>query len=166
MTTLATHPTIPTPATLDEYVRQSVCATISSICGGETLPLAAGRDEDRFDGLCGIIPIAGDLVCSFVLGLPRETATHLVTTFAGCDIDFDSPDMGDAVGELANIMAGDFIARLDAAGVSAALSIPMVARGHNVELLLPSEFPAFRIAFTAPVGACWAKLATVQPGRS
>ena len=46
-----------------------------------------------------------------MLGLPRQTASNLVLAFAGCEIDFDSPDMGDAVGELANILAGDFVAR-------------------------------------------------------
>jgi chemotaxis protein CheX len=163
---LATHPTNSTAAPLDDYVRQSVCDTMSAICGSEIQPSAAGCDEERFDGVCGIIPIAGDLVCSFVLRLPRQTATQLVATFTGCDIEYDSPDMGDAVGELANILAGDFIARLDAAGVSASLSIPMVARGHDIELLLPSECRAFRIAFTAPAGPFWAKLATVNPGRS
>jgi CheY-specific phosphatase CheX len=166
MTTLATHLTIPSQTPLEEYVRQSVCETVTLIGAGEVLPTATGCHDERFDGVCGIIPIGGDLVCSFVLGLPRRTATQLVATFAGCDIEYDSPDMGDAVGELANILAGDFIARLDAAGVSASISIPMVARGHDDELLLPTDYPAFRIAFTTPAGPFWTKLATVQPGRS
>jgi chemotaxis protein CheX len=135
---------------------------MTMICGGETQYLGCPDDGMPCQGIFGMISLAGSAVCSLVLELPCPTAAGLALAFAGYAIDFESADMGDVVGELANILAGDFVARLSEARITATLSIPVVARGPEVEILLPSELPSLRLAFKTPVGIFWIKVATAS----
>jgi len=48
-------------------------------------------------------------------------------------VPFESSDMGDAIGELANVIAGSVKARLDQRGAKANISLPTVLRGSAVE---------------------------------
>jgi CheY-specific phosphatase CheX len=101
----------------------------------------------------GVISFFGDPVWSVSLVMPEATAVTAAKMFAGFDIAFDSPDMGDIVGEMANVMAGDIVARLDARGISTQMSLPTVARGHDVELLSSSNACAARLKFDSPNGS-------------
>jgi chemotaxis protein CheX len=157
--------TVPLSTTLEECLKQSVEAVMTMICGGETQYLGCPHDGMPCEGIFGMISLAGPTVCSLVLELPRPTAIGLALAFAGYAIDFESTDMGDVVGELANILAGDFVARLSEVRITATLSIPVVARGQEVEILLPSELPSLRLAFMVPAGIFWIKVATVPRSR-
>src|SRR5207244_10134077 len=117
-----------------------------------------GGGGAQCDGVVGIISFMGGLSWSLMLGLPRETATALALAFAGFEIPFDSADMGDVVGELANVLAGGVSARLDTAGVAAQMSLPTVARGSDVELLLPGGLPSQRLPFASARGQFWVKV--------
>ena len=66
--------------------------------------------------------------------------------------------MGDLVGEMANVMAGDIVARLEKSGIKAQMSLPTVARGHDVELLPPSNACTQRLRFTSATGGFWFRL--------
>jgi len=153
----------PTPSTafppvLSSVVRDAAIAFFGSYCGMEPCEQADAPAEQSGPGIMGVISFFGDPVWSLSLVLPETTAVAASKSFTGMDIPFDSPDMGDLVGEMANVMAGDIVARLDAEGITAQMSLPTVARGHDVELLAPSNACTARIKFVSPTGDFWFRL--------
>lgn len=55
----------------------------------------------------GIIGMSGDVTGSIVLSFPKATAQRLVALFTGTQLEADSPDFPDAVGELTNMISGN-----------------------------------------------------------
>jgi CheY-specific phosphatase CheX len=110
---------------------------------------------------------------AFSLVLPNKTANALAKAFAGFEIDADSPDMGDFIGEVVNVMAGGITARLHAKGITARMSFPTVIRGENVSVLVPTGAVTKGMEFQGEKGNCWFRLvkarvsnfATPQPGK-
>jgi CheY-specific phosphatase CheX len=102
-----------------------------------------------------IISLVGQVEWSVFIGLPRATASALAAKFAGFEIPFESPDMGDAVGELANIIAGDVKARLDSRGVKADISLPTVIRAQDIHVLVQRNAHTMRNCFQSEVGPLW-----------
>lgn len=151
------------PDELVECVRQSVVTNFEMMLGGELSSRESTGDDVPCDGITGIISLVGDVSWSLMLCLPRESAAALAVGFAGFEIPFDSADMGDVVGEMANVLAGDISARLDALGVKAELSLPMVLRGKEIDLLLPEGTPNARFIFDSPCGQFSAKIAAGEP---
>jgi chemotaxis protein CheX len=153
------------PESLSTLVKQSVETTIESLCGSQATYRSDNLPEAPCDGLCGIISFIGEFGWSFMLALPRQTALDLTTAFTGFELEFDSLDMSDAVGELANILGGDMNARMEALGRPTTMSLPTVARGHDVQLLLPHNVPCERFSFVSPAGEFWLKVAMARPAR-
>jgi chemotaxis protein CheX len=163
MTTLATSQAPAFPAAVADGVRAAFEATFTSICGGPVTPVADAAAPGGA-GIIGIISFLGDVNWSFSFGLPRETALALAVKFAGFDISFDSPDMTDVIGELANVVAGDIVAQLDARRVKSQMSLPMVARGSDVEVDAPGNMPSLRVTWQSPQGVFWYRLASAKAG--
>ncbi|MDB5312191.1 MAG: hypothetical protein JWO38_6393 [Gemmataceae bacterium] len=153
------------PEAIEAAVRKAAIEFFGSYCG---LELTEQKVDDRPDppcaGIMGVISFFGDSVWSFALVLPEGTAVAVAKKFAGFDIPFDSPDMGDLVGEMANVLAGEICSRLDARGMKAQMSLPTVARGHDVELLPPSDSCSERLVFTSPTGMFSFKLVKAKNG--
>lgn len=147
-----------------EVLRASVRTTFSAICGDDPVFGESCADSDP-SGLIGIIAVIGDVSWSVSMGFPPATAEALASRFAGFDIPFDSPDMGDVIGELANVLAGDLVAKLEGIGIGVKMSLPTVARGREVETLQPGTVQAFRLGFTTPQGAGWIGLSIAAPKR-
>jgi CheY-specific phosphatase CheX len=114
----------------------------------------------------GVISYSGTLAWSFALILPEKTAKALAEKFAGFPIPFESSDMGDVIGEMANVIAGDISARLDAKGIVAQMSLPSVTRGHDMELFLPPGLPTLYHGYVTPQGPFWFRLVTARPGQA
>jgi chemotaxis protein CheX len=140
-------------------LKSAVCSTFATICGVDPEYVGEIEDGSSCAGVIGIIAVVGDLSWSLTLGLPRETSESLALKFAGFDILFDSPDMSDVVGELANVLAGDVVARLDALGIGVKMSLPTVARGNDLDVARPGALTAVRLRFKLPQGEMWLGLA-------
>lgn len=149
-----------------DAVEEGTIATFGAILGEE--PTCIGQTSDGFpvDGMVGIISFVGDENWSMLLAFPRDTASRMTLKFAGFEIEYDSPDMGDMVGELANVLAGDVSARLDEIGIRAELSLPAVLRGSDVDLMLPSGSPSVQLQFSSSEGMFWIKVAGSKAGRA
>jgi chemotaxis protein CheX len=84
--------------------------------------------EGRHD-VSGIIGFSGGIVGTVVIGLSTEVSLKLVKVFAGgLDMEFGSADFNDAVGELANMIAGSAKKNM---GVPAGITVPTVIIGSN-----------------------------------
>jgi CheY-specific phosphatase CheX len=144
---------------LVDVTRRSIHDVLTALTGSEPTPVPDCDRGTPCDGIWGSVSFVGDLLWSIMLGFPRDTATALTLRFTGFEIDFDSPDMGDAIGELVNILAGDIVAHLESHGIEAAMSLPTVVRGHDIEVILPHEVGRMRAAYEMAEGRFWVELA-------
>ena len=115
-----------------------------------------------FEGIIGCISLVGDIEWSLVISMPQDTAVPLATSFAGFEVPFDSPDMGDALGEIANLIAGELKVHLDGIGISADISLPQVFRGEMIEVLQLPYVPSVLLSFGATHGSFWVAIARSQ----
>lgn len=97
----------------------------------------------------GIIGFSGEVSGSVVVSFQKEAAVRLVNALAGMEIEYASPDFTDAIGELANMIAGS--AKKDL-GVVANISIPSVILGGGHIVARLSDVPCIVIPCTTPVG--------------
>src|SRR5208337_1750135 len=97
----------------------------------------------------GIIGLSGDFVGSIVVSFQMEAAARIVSLFAGIPLAPDSPDFPDAVGELANMIAGG---AKKALGGMANITVPnvIIGSGHTIARL--SDVPCLVIPCQTPVG--------------
>jgi chemotaxis protein CheX len=119
--------------------------------------------EGGTDGLFAVMSFIGDINWSYTLLMPRPTTEAMVLKFAGFEIPYDTPDIGDIVGELANVLAGEVVAQCDRRGVCVQMSLPTVARGTDLEVFMPEGNPAKRIRYTSKQGMFGFKLMKAKP---
>lgn len=149
------------PGPVADAVREAVGATFASICGSAPTP-STSSDATRCC-LVGFIAFVGDIEWTLGLVLPEDTAPLLAAKFAGFEIPFDSPDMGDVIGELANVLAGDVRARLEGKRLKTTMSLPCLARGQGAELFADHGQPSARLSFTTGAGMFWCELVVGKP---
>ncbi|MBN2009807.1 chemotaxis protein CheX [candidate division KSB1 bacterium] len=140
-------------------VQTAVDMTFSSIYSEGVEFLGAAQVQESFDGIVGIISLVGDISCSVAIGLPRNMAGLVSKKFIGFDIDYNSEDMGDMIGELVNIAGGDLLARLDADGIKTELSLPTATRGNPLKFLVQEKTKVMCIKFKCPDGVFWVDIA-------
>ncbi len=61
-----------------------------------------------------------------------ETASKIATAFAGIEINPQHPDFADAIGELANMVAGGAKSKFKGLDISISLPNVIVGKDHNV----------------------------------
>ena len=110
-------------------------------------PMLRENFTGSFD-VSGIIGLAGDATGSVVLSFPSAVACKAASAFAGTEIAEGHPDFADAIGELANMVAGNAKASLE--GLRVSISLPSVVSGkqhtvvalHDVQrIVIPCETP-------------------------
>jgi len=148
------------PTSLIETAEASLRETYASICGEAPRRGGDGDLPVNQSAVSGMISFVGDVDWAMVLCLPRTMAVALSERFMGHAIDFESSDMNDLAGELANIVAGDVKARLGELGIDVDLSLPTVVKGHGVEVFFSDEVQTVALRFRAPEGDFSMTLAT------
>ena len=91
-----------------------------------------GKPYIKTDGPCsadvsGVIGLSGDAIGCAVLSFPTAVACRAASSFAGVEIGVDHPEFADAIGELANRVAGN--AKSDLRGLCCGISLPTVVIG-------------------------------------
>lgn len=77
----------------------------------------------------GVIGFSGDATGCVILSFSKDAACNIAGKFAGMTLAIDSPDLVDAIGELANMVAGN--AKKDFGGVRISISLPSVVIGKD-----------------------------------
>ena len=96
-----------------------------------------------------IIGFSGEVVGSVVLSFQESAALKLATAFAGMELKLNDPDFADAVGELANMVAGS--AKKDL-GAVASISCPSVVIGSAHSIARLRDVPCVVIPCKTAVG--------------
>ncbi len=104
---------------------------------------------DRPD-VSGVIGLSGDVTGVVILGFTKDVAIAVAETFTGAKLTWDDPDFADALGELANMVAGG--AKSNFEGMNASISLPSVIVGANHEVVGSRANPSLVIPCDAPMG--------------
>lgn len=99
----------------------------------------------------GIIGLSGDVVGAVILSFPKLSALKLASHFAGAQLELNSEDFADAIGELANMVAGN--AKKDLEGMKVSISTPsvIIGPGHTVRGM--SDCPRLMIPVSTGMGS-------------
>jgi len=113
---------------------KSVCNTFETMCG---LPVTPHKPQLKTNNeppheVSGIIGFSGDAVGSVVLNFSFETASKVASMFVGVEITPEHHDFADAIGELANMVAGGAKAQFHGLDISISLPNVIVGQHHNV----------------------------------
>jgi len=129
----------------------SVRNVFSTMVGVETTverPMLKPQPVPSYD-VSGIIGFSGEIVGSVVVSFQREAAIRLVESFAGVKLEPESVDFADAIGELANMIAG--AAKKDLGGL-ANISTPNVIIGQGHQIARLKDVPCLVIPVSTAVG--------------
>ncbi len=150
---------------LPEEVVEAACVsienTLANILGNKPVRTATAPATDA-PALLGIISFVGDAKWSLSLMLGDPVAGHMVEKFCGMALPFDSPDLGDAVGELVNVIAGEVVAQMEKRRLKAKMSLPIVIRGRAMELIQERGTSVEQIDYTSDYGPFTVRLTTVS----
>lgn len=143
------QPTV-NPELVVHFVR-SVQTVLSTMVGVQTrigAPHLKTQPVPSYD-VSGIIGFSGGVVGSMVVSFQTATAVKLVARFAGAEMAPDTADFADAIGELANMIAGN--AKKDL-GAIASITVPsvIIGAGHHIARL--ADVPCVVIPCQTEVG--------------
>ena len=97
-----------------------------------------------------VIGLSGDVVGCMVLSLPMATAVNAASKFASIEMDQDHADFSDAIGELANMVAGQAKAKFE--GLNSSISLPGVIIGPNHVVSQSRQAPRLAIPCGSTLG--------------
>jgi chemotaxis protein CheX len=90
------------------------------------------RNNDRLvNSISGIIGLAGSTRGMLAIHMANDAALAITTAFLGMDVKKIDDDVRDAIGELANMLAGSIKSILDPAGSDIKLSMPSAIYGED-----------------------------------
>ena len=112
-------------------------------------PVETDANEARIASVIGFV---GETKWSMTYTLPESVATPLMKKLFGMEIPFDSADMADAVGEFANVIAGEVVLQLEKRKLLGRMSLPTVTRGTGVEVVSNRAAEKFAISYQLPMG--------------
>lgn len=114
-------------------------------------PRLKGAKEQSYD-VSGVVGITGQVKGFVVLSFRGSAALHVVGGFLGEAVHELDDQVSDAVGELANIVAGGAKRVLSEAGYELTISIPTVIVGRDHVIARPSGVPCFEVPFETEAG--------------
>ena len=115
--------------------------------GKISLKKEAGLHAD----VSGIIGLSGGAKGTVALSFPRITALKVVSEFGGMKVLALDDTVVDAIGELANIVAG--AAKKELAAFKIDISLPTVVMGDNHELGGPKDIIPMLVPFESKLGS-------------
>ena len=141
----------------------SVREVFSTMVGVQTTverPHVKAQAAPSYD-VSSIIGFSGDVIGSVTVSFQAQAAERLVEAFAGQRHALGTPDFADAVGELANMIAGS--AKKDL-GTRASITVPSVIIGPNHMVARLSDVPCLVIPCKTPVGDFCVEVSIKQVG--
>lgn len=148
------------PVEIIGKVQESVVNTFESIIGEAFSYIDTANGDDPLNGIVGTVTVFNsNHTLSLILAIPKETALHFSEVFVGMELAFDSDDMGDLIGEISNILAGDVAANVEKVGFRGQSSLPTATRGSDLTLFMPNKPPSKKMKFVSEKVEFWLTMA-------
>jgi len=114
-------------------------------------PRLKGQEDGCYD-VSGVVGLTGQVQGFVSLSFQESAALHVVGSFVGEPALAVDEHVKDAVGELANMVAGGAKSALAAAGYDLRISIPSVIVGPGHTISRPRGIPCIEIPFETERG--------------
>jgi chemotaxis protein CheX len=111
----------------------SVSEVFGMMAGAQPEVLPPEREEPRGEQTA-MVGLAGAACGMITIRCSGETARHLTTLMLGGDAASDPSSVSDALGELCNMVAGNFKAKISSLAEHCMLSVPTVITGEDYVL--------------------------------
>jgi CheY-specific phosphatase CheX len=148
------------PDEITQLVKKSVTDTLESIIGEELTYNDEQEEAEKLNGMVGNITIFNsNHTLSLILAIPKDSAIFLSEVFIGMEIPFESEDMGDLIGEVSNIVAGEVAANIETIGFRGQSSLPTATRGSDLTLFMPNKPPTKKMKFEGDSIEFWLTMA-------
>lgn len=100
--------------------------------------------------VCGVIGLSGKMVGLCIVGFSKSVAVKAASHLLMMECNEITTDVTDAVGEIANMVAGGAKAQLEEHELR--ISLPSVIVGENYQVRFPSTSPPINIPFQCEWG--------------
>ena len=108
-------------------------------------------DENEDDVLrTAIIGLSGTMRGAVAIAFPSKTAHNIVKRLIQSEGPTSDDDINDALGEIANVIAGSAKARLE--GQTVSIGLPTVVRGKKYTIVHPKDSLTLSVPFESEVG--------------
>jgi len=114
-------------------------------------PLSESVTEFK-GSVSGVIGLAGSCKGMLAIHLPDAVAMGITSNFLGMEVTDVDDDVTDAIGELANMLAGNIKMVLDVAGNNVTLSIPSCIHGEEYSMDCVSDAEWVVVPFSTDSG--------------
>lgn len=110
------------------------------LSAGETLTCRGDITDEIV--ITGLIGLAGAYKGTLAVHFTQAMALKSISAMLGMECEELSDDMRDAIGEVANIIAGGLKTELSARGITFDLSLPTIIAGNNYSVYQTEKNPA------------------------
>jgi CheY-like chemotaxis protein len=109
------------------------------------------------DVVIGVMSVFGGVHWSVSLGFSATTACTVAAKFSGVEMGSIGQDVGDAIGELTNIVGGRLKLLLAARDIAVKFSLPTVFSASGLKVLCPNPLntAVHYVHFDSPAGKLW-----------
>ncbi|HVI10398.1 MAG TPA: chemotaxis protein CheX [Candidatus Binatia bacterium] len=114
-------------------MRETALEVFSTMVGVSLTDPGGGNDPPVISHITGMVGIAGPVSATFTLRCSRQAAAFIASQMMGVPAEEALPMSCDAVGEICNIVAGYFKAKIGL-GEAGMLSVPTVMAGDNYQV--------------------------------
>jgi chemotaxis protein CheX len=109
------------------------------------------KNESSFTyDVSGVIGLSGEAQGSICLSFPKLIALKVVSALVGSEIKIVGPEVADAIGEIANIIAGNAKQHLTQFNLS--ISLPKVIMGKDHKIASQRGIPTIMVPFDCSLG--------------
>ncbi len=139
---------------LDKYIVDATSEVFASMVFMELEPGEIIRDGamDLDTNISSMIGLAGQLKGLLSVHCPRRVALAVSGAMLGMDLEEINDDVKDALGEIANMVAGGLKASLLEAGRNVELAIPTTVVGNSIRTSGLSGASTLIVVFRVPDG--------------
>jgi chemotaxis protein CheX len=139
---------------IDKYISDATLEVFATMVFLDITPEEPmmGNDDGIDSSLTSTIGLAGDLKGVLAVHCPESAALGIAGAMLGMECAEIDDDVKDAIGEIANMVAGGLKTALAADGVNTELAIPTTIQGKNVRTSGQSGVQRFIIPFVIPAG--------------
>ena len=108
--------------------------------------------------ITSILGLGGDVRGTLYVHFPEKTATAITPSFLGMEVDSIDEDVKDAVGEIANMMAGGIKIFLSSHDIQTELAIPSTVIGNSYRTSRAANIERVLVPFSCSAGPFWVEL--------
>jgi chemotaxis protein CheX len=111
---------------------------------GSQLTIPATTDDDKYD-TTAMVGLAGQLCGVLSVRCSRKAAALMTSKMLGVELDKVDPEIADALGEVSNMVAGNFKNKITDLAEGCMLSPPTVVTGTDYSLHSMTDSPGLEV---------------------